>query len=130
MKYILSNRQRKELLDRAAPIQIAVPIPPVSAHDWTAWAKTALQADVAPYVQSAESRMILVEPYLNLTGDLANLGAVLGDIITDAPSAKFFQYQMQVVVIHLSPAHPRNRGSGKIQWPADVEIDGKMLIGR
>lgn len=114
MKYFLSNRQAKELLVRAAPITVALPVPPGPPRDWTAWARSVLPAEIATYVRAAAERRVIIEPAIGT--DLIDITAVLGGIV---------RYQSLAIVVELCVPHPRSPGSGKIQWPVDVEINGQ-----
>lgn len=123
--YVLSNRAKKELLIRGAPILLALPAPPVLVDDPLDWAKSVLPADLRADAVEAVEQEVFVQP--RRSGEAATLTALLGDI--PGPGAKDkWGYWIAAVVVRLQHGEPRQKIPESPQWPADVLIDGVPMM--
>lgn len=122
MRYNLSNSQRKELLIRHQPLEIAVPAPVQDPPDWLAWARWSL-CDDGQYVQSADPDVVLVE-YMPGGGGLTS---ILGRILPDGQESQCLHWWVEIVRIRLDPpGKPRHRRSA-LQWPVSaVDARGRV----
>lgn len=119
--YLLSNRQRKDLLVRGAPIELALPAPPIKIDDPVNWARTMLPQDVRQYV--TEARLDLVRVALGNRSD-AGLTSIIGEIVERIDRLTI---GVSVVRVLLTPAARRHPAVG-LQWPADALLDGRSLL--
>lgn len=126
MTYLLSNRQRKELMVRGRRLDLAIPSPLHKVPDLVEWAKAVLPTDVHQYVRSAERQAIVVTPRIDGTHE--TLTDVLGAIVVADGSPRRFTAQVIAVVVELSPDNARHSPID-LQWPIDVVIDGRRLLG-
>ena len=115
MRFFLSARQAKELVDRATPIRLAIPMPPDEPRDLVAWARERIP-DHARYVRRAEAYEVFCAPN---RAD-GNLAGVIGQI--EEWRDDQLRWIVPVVLVHLDPERPRHPPT-KIAWPGRVEHD-------
>lgn len=122
--YLLSNRQRKDLLVRGTELQIALPVPPHEIDDPTDWAKSVIPSDLRDMVfGSAEETEVYVRA---LKKDLRDdLTSHFGEIYEE-PDADSLMLTIVAVVITLRPPNCRHKFD-KIQWPGKVDYRGEEL---
>ncbi len=121
--YILSSAQQKALLIRAAPIELALPQPPVEVRDWLDWSRSVLPTDLRHLVRRAEPASIMVRPKPG--GGRGTLTELLGDIMDETRGQ--FCVEINIVAVTLAPDHPRN-AQLPLQWPSNVTIDGVRML--
>lgn len=124
LTYTLSNRQRKELLVRGRPLQIAIPLGPDDV-DPIGWARASLPED-EEWIESAECAEIIA-----CASGTSGLNGMLGEIQDDYATAlrkRLPPMCISVVIATLVPPSIRN-GTMQIQWPGRAWIDGEE-IGR
>lgn len=125
-RYRLSNRQRKELLVRGAELRIALPAPPEDA-DALAWSREVLPRDVAHMIVSADETELLVEPTIQVRRP-ETLTELLGAIVPET-QARAWGVCVAAIVVTLRPADCRHPGRPEPQWPQDVIVEGRLLLG-
>ena len=125
--YSLSNRQRKEYLDRGTPLLLAIPAPAAPPDDPLAWARSVLDlpaADVSLAHEEAEDEVTVTAPSHRgpRTSVASTLGAIQDDPLDD------WTIQIPVVVVKVSRGSGRHK-PGRLQWPAGVTSDGRSPFG-
>ena len=127
--YLLSSRQKKELLVRQQEIVLALPVPPVEIADPIDWARSVLPSELRPLVAAAEEAEVRVRPRPGNVGvPPPNLTDLLGSI---EPEGNGPQWTVAHVAVLVS-LRPAGRVLGRRpvpQWPANVVIDGIKLVG-
>ena len=130
MTYHLSNRQRKELTQRAAELLIALPLPVEETGDLLAWARSVLANVDAQDVAAAEEGEIVVRPAVERT--IPGLAGVLGSIVPERETTRsdVWQYAMPVVLVTLRPAgKSRRHRYSHPQWPGgSVAVQGRVVF--
>jgi len=111
VKYLLSNRQRNQLLVRNVGLVIAIPVPFDDPEDWIEWARYCL-GESGQWVVGVET-MDVCCVYSGADG----LNGVIGEIVASPPEHDLYWY-VSVAAVLLDPPgrtrHPRER----LQWPA------------
>lgn len=114
MRFDLSSRQRKALLERGQPIELALPYP-TDQTDPLAWARSMLPDDVRHMAVSADEVEIIVRP----TPGVGGLAGVLGEI-RDQHRAGDLGQRVIVLAVRISPPRPRHEPL-PLQWPASAQ---------
>lgn len=127
-RYHLTPRQRESLTQDQAQIHILLPMPIGYLsweHDLVQFARAAI-ADIDPYwVRSAEPHDAAVSP-LDRDGD--DLGAVLGEITSEAAAEDRWHVAIIGVDVALSVAPRLDDPTPEPHWPAAVELQGGERI--
>lgn len=122
MIYELSSKQLKKLTGSGIPLQIAVPVPDYDVENWTAWAQSIFDAEIADRIVSAEEIEIRVRAIRGRADD--TLTSHFGVILTDdeveqmALSGEPF-LTVAACVVQFEPKNIR-RDPEFIQWPKKV----------
>lgn len=124
--YLLSNKQRKELMVRGRRLDLALPLPQHPVADLVEWAQSVLPQDLRQYVRSARRATVMAAPKIGASQD--TLTDVLGTIVHEKPPAWWWVTQILAVVVELAPEHTRHTAID-LQWPLDVVIDDRRLLG-
>lgn len=121
--YRLSNAQAKELLVRGTELQIALPVPPHEVADPLAWARSALEPQIAELCVEAEETELSVAALRKPTP--RTLADHLGHIHHDGSP----QQLLQTVVVILVTLRPRQRRhtASRIQWPHTCLFLGEQV---
>ena len=124
--YTLSNAQKKSLLIQGQPIILLLPVPPIEIDDPVDWAKSVLPSEFRPMVLTAEEEEVLIEPKARRSTTAAHLTELLGAVAGEGSRA----WLVTMVVMRTTLAPTNQRHSPRpAQWPANVTIDGKPLLG-
>lgn len=114
--YALSNRQRKELLERARPISIAIPAPDAEDYDVTDFVVRALPEIERAWIVQAEEVPIPVNPLIRPDG----LAAKLGSIVRNEDRDTTWHILVVCVVVELQAERVSRQKRGLTQWPGSV----------
>jgi hypothetical protein len=116
--YTLSNRQRKELLVRDCPLEIAIPVGP-DEIDPMEFARASLPED-SEWIVSAELGEVCVVANRADSG----LASALGQIVDyGRVSSGAIPYFVAVVLVSLQSKKPRNNPM-QVMWPGRAFFDG------
>ncbi len=117
MRFLLSNRQRKEL-DNGKLIRVALPHPDSDIDDYAAWSAQHLDADPA---EIRDARPGHVRCY-SAPGSGSKVADDIGVIERDDHRAPWgrLSYRVEVVIVDLSQ-RPTPRGEYPVQWPKGWE---------
>lgn len=123
MKYLLSNRQKKELEERGSLLSIAIPVPDDFPEDGDPLVYVRSVLDVpSAWVRCVEElELPVIAP---LAPGVSGLTGVLGAIWHKTTPEKGLVYRIPCFVVQLAVGKTRN--ASKTQWPAFVVIDGKV----
>lgn len=111
MKYVLSNRQRSQLLVRHTGLAIAIPLPLNDPVDWLAWARDCL-GDAGQWIVSVDTQDCCVV-YSGADG----LNGVIGEIVPSPPAGDLY-WMVGVAVVLLDPPGQSRHARERLQWPA------------
>jgi hypothetical protein len=125
MKYELSNRQKKELVERGQEMTLAIPLPSwiESDADMMEHLREMLPIN-HEWIKSAYITTLDVR----LTGARGSgLTGIIGEIVHEqTDEEEHIIVEMSVALVDLC-AVTRPRGRVKTQWPASVTVHGKRL---
>lgn len=124
--YHLSTAQRKSLLIQGQPITLLLPVPPIEIDDPLDWAQTVLPGDFRSLIRSAKEEEALVEPPAARSRLPQTITELIGAIADE--SSRTWLITVIVIRVTLAPENPRH-GAKPPQWPANVTLDGKKLLG-
>ncbi len=118
MKFLLSNRQLKELANGKL-LRIALPHPPHRIDDYKAWVRHHLDVPEGTLMSDPEIVQITVNP-LDRPGGLA---AVVGSLVSqDRIKPSHLTIEVECVVVEIC-ATRTYRGRYPSQWPGRVILD-------
>jgi len=115
MRYLLSNRQRKELANGKL-IRVALPIPETPQMDLLDWARQHLDADPATIRRARQTNVWCCRTDAAQSRVEHQVGRILRDS-QDCPPGQIV-YSVDVVMVELS-TRPTPRGEYPAQWPKD-----------
>lgn len=118
IRYRLSNRQYKELMERATTLVVALPAPPFAVKDLVAWARDALPevADCVRYTEEQELTVLVPQQ----RDDDPTLAKRIGAIVPEGqPVPEQLTVQVAAIVVTLEPPDRARHRTGKIQWAAE-----------
>lgn len=121
MIFRLSNTQKKQLLIRGGPLQIAIPTPEFDPENgWLPWARRAFIED-GKYITGVLIDHVTVTP----TGD-RGLAGLMGAIVHDPASAdeSLLMWRIEVALLNFDPPNKPRQPRQRVQWPASAEHDG------
>lgn len=124
VKYGLSNRQAKELLDRGRPLRIAVPAPDQEEYDPRRWLAEVMPEVEPGWIVSAQERVLPVNPLGRHTAsDEQSLVGLLGRIVhdrTERPPNVKVTVLVVCVVAELQAQRVARQRPGLLEWAGRI----------
>ena len=126
--YTLSNRQRKELLERGSRLYIVMPgdVPRLDDVEMMQWTREAF-GDLGQYVRTIDEQIVraIIRPRQTEPTLTGILGEITDREVRGASDGIAVVYE--TIIATLAIARHRH-DSGREQWPSDMTIDGVSVL--